>query len=191
VFRDVRAASCGCPQAYAYANGNPLKYVDPDGRVVFDASWAGAPRDHFMRGLEAVRELKKSKRCKCIFDNLWGRYPINDAVPLGYRTQIDGGGALGYSEGGAMLDLRSDFDPGIYVSAGVFAGTGTGVAQGRIAHELTHYVFGAVHSIDPTKRWGKFPECPGLYCNPSFVSDSAFQADPEVPDAVKKCASCD
>jgi RHS repeat-associated protein len=181
------------PQAYQYASGRPLKYSDPDGRLLFDASWADAPADHFQRGLQAYQNLKKSKRCECVFKALWGSYPITNGISLGYRgtptISIGGEEALGYTEGGRMRDLSSAFEPGIYVAAGVFAASGTGVAEGRIAHELAHFAFGAPHATDPTALWGRFAECPGYFCD-STKGDSILQ-QPGVPASVRKCAGCD
>lgn len=176
-------------QAYAYADGNPNRFLDPTGRYALDASWEPFPARK-QRAQLALTAIRNDKLCKCAFKEGYGRLPFDDAfgVHLGlspFCGPTNGGcspfttlinSPLAYPQYYQQLATYARVD----IAERVADDPQLGFLRMVLAHEMTHTSFNVRDVI------GRFPEpaAIGALC-------SGFGSIGAVPDGVRKCCQCD
>ena len=145
---------------YAYAANNPLKYIDPDGRII-KLSSSLSPEEE-ARLLRYLSNLQKSQTGKLIYDEVHG----SDLVfTIGFDENIEegkGGQAeIGFNEDKTVRDPRTNLVTKATVTGGQLLiaerrilGAPGNVIEGILGHEIYH----AWQALDNPARYKNLKE---------------------------------
>lgn len=181
------------PQAYAYANGNPLRYTDPDGLYALDSSWDADPAAKAI-GKSALDGLRSFSRCGCAFKEVHKRVPFNDFFRIHYGISF---GAETFGLTPFQEIFRDPLgNPGLNPNNFLQIDIGkTAIQEGvtttmrTMAHEMTHASFSRI-DVPNIKRGDPYqmedlcdPTLPDVFAYSSPLTNSDVRG-------IKKCCEC-